>query len=145
MWEPQHLTTLWASTACYRDSFTFTHFLLYQGYIAVRRTTLTVLIFKDQKLKAANKIWYKIRRPANCTLRTTDSNEGLCYSAPTLPLPPPPPPSLPPLLPPPHTYSYYDHDFSFPAEHTTFCMRLYKPYNTIPRCFKNYHYTNREN
>jgi hypothetical protein len=23
-WEPQHLTTLWASTACYRDSFTFT-------------------------------------------------------------------------------------------------------------------------
>jgi hypothetical protein len=24
MWEPQHLTTLWASTACYRDTFTFT-------------------------------------------------------------------------------------------------------------------------
>jgi hypothetical protein len=23
MWEPQHLTTLWASTASYRDSFTF--------------------------------------------------------------------------------------------------------------------------
>jgi hypothetical protein len=23
MWEPQRLTTLWASTACYRDSFTF--------------------------------------------------------------------------------------------------------------------------
>jgi hypothetical protein len=23
MWEPQHLTTLWASTACCRDSFTF--------------------------------------------------------------------------------------------------------------------------
>jgi hypothetical protein len=23
MWEPRHLTTLWASTACYRDSFTF--------------------------------------------------------------------------------------------------------------------------
>jgi hypothetical protein len=22
MWEPQHLTTLWASTACYRDTFT---------------------------------------------------------------------------------------------------------------------------
>jgi hypothetical protein len=25
MWEPRHLTTLWASTACYRDSFTFTY------------------------------------------------------------------------------------------------------------------------
>jgi hypothetical protein len=24
MWEPQRLTILWASTACYRDSFTFT-------------------------------------------------------------------------------------------------------------------------
>jgi hypothetical protein len=23
MWEPRHLTTLWASTACYRDSFAF--------------------------------------------------------------------------------------------------------------------------
>jgi hypothetical protein len=23
MWKPQHLTTLWASTACYRDSFAF--------------------------------------------------------------------------------------------------------------------------
>jgi hypothetical protein len=24
MWEPRRLTTLWASTACYRDRFTFT-------------------------------------------------------------------------------------------------------------------------
>jgi hypothetical protein len=24
MWEPRRLTTLWASTACYMDSFTFT-------------------------------------------------------------------------------------------------------------------------
>jgi hypothetical protein len=23
MWEPRRLTTIWASTACYRDSFTF--------------------------------------------------------------------------------------------------------------------------
>jgi hypothetical protein len=23
MWEPRRLTTVWASTACYRDSFTF--------------------------------------------------------------------------------------------------------------------------
>jgi hypothetical protein len=23
MWEPQHLTALWVSTACYRDTFTF--------------------------------------------------------------------------------------------------------------------------
>jgi hypothetical protein len=28
MWEPRGLTTLWASTVCYRDSFTF-HLLFY--------------------------------------------------------------------------------------------------------------------
>jgi hypothetical protein len=28
MWEPRHLTTLWAFTACYRDSFTFLPFFL---------------------------------------------------------------------------------------------------------------------
>jgi hypothetical protein len=28
LWEPQHLTTLWVSTACYGDSFTY--FILYQ-------------------------------------------------------------------------------------------------------------------
>jgi hypothetical protein len=25
MWEPRRLTTVWAFTACYRDSFTFTN------------------------------------------------------------------------------------------------------------------------
>jgi hypothetical protein len=28
MWEPRRLTALWASTACYRDSFTFSTFYL---------------------------------------------------------------------------------------------------------------------
>jgi hypothetical protein len=34
MWEPRSLTTLWAFTACYRDSFTFYlyHTTLPQGY-----------------------------------------------------------------------------------------------------------------
>jgi hypothetical protein len=34
MWEPRRLTTLWVSTACYRDSFTFfifTFFLVRGG------------------------------------------------------------------------------------------------------------------
>jgi hypothetical protein len=31
MWEPQRLSTLWASTACYRDSFTFTFTLYTRG------------------------------------------------------------------------------------------------------------------
>jgi hypothetical protein len=30
MWEPGRLTTLWASTACYRDSFIFTIVLVAQ-------------------------------------------------------------------------------------------------------------------
>jgi hypothetical protein len=32
MWEPRLLTTLWASTACYRDSFTFT-FIGFTDYL----------------------------------------------------------------------------------------------------------------
>jgi hypothetical protein len=31
MWEPRPLTTLWASTACYRDGFTFFHFEIPEG------------------------------------------------------------------------------------------------------------------
>jgi hypothetical protein len=31
MWEPRRLTTLWASTACYRDSFTFSFFIIIKG------------------------------------------------------------------------------------------------------------------
>jgi hypothetical protein len=31
MWEPQRLTTLWASMACYRDSFTFFLFVAAQA------------------------------------------------------------------------------------------------------------------
>jgi hypothetical protein len=37
MWEPQHLTTLWVSTARYRDSFTFTLYL----YIFMSKIILT--------------------------------------------------------------------------------------------------------
>jgi hypothetical protein len=33
MWEPRRLTTLWASTACYRDSFTF--FFLFRPFCGV--------------------------------------------------------------------------------------------------------------
>jgi hypothetical protein len=29
MWEHQHLTALWASIACYRDTFSFTLFFFY--------------------------------------------------------------------------------------------------------------------
>jgi hypothetical protein len=29
MWEPRHLTPIWAFTACYRDSFTLTLILIF--------------------------------------------------------------------------------------------------------------------
>jgi hypothetical protein len=32
MWEPRRLTAVWASTACYRDSFTLRHALNMQLY-----------------------------------------------------------------------------------------------------------------
>jgi hypothetical protein len=31
LWELRRLTTLWASTACYRDSFTFTFYISYKA------------------------------------------------------------------------------------------------------------------
>jgi hypothetical protein len=42
MWDPQHLSTLWASTACYRDTFTL--LLLIYIRLEVRPLTFTVLI-----------------------------------------------------------------------------------------------------
>jgi hypothetical protein len=35
MWEPRRLTTLWAFTACYRDSFTFFFYLYMHTYIRI--------------------------------------------------------------------------------------------------------------
>jgi hypothetical protein len=35
MWEPRHPTTLWAFTACYRDSFTFLPHITTDNGIAV--------------------------------------------------------------------------------------------------------------
>jgi hypothetical protein len=35
MWEPRRLTTLWAFTACYRDSFTL-HLILYKPFLALK-------------------------------------------------------------------------------------------------------------
>jgi hypothetical protein len=36
MWEPQHLLTIWASTACYRDSFTYFYIVrVHTNYIYV--------------------------------------------------------------------------------------------------------------
>jgi hypothetical protein len=43
MWEPRRLTTLWASTACYRDSFAFfslTKNILISGLMALTIETL---------------------------------------------------------------------------------------------------------
>jgi hypothetical protein len=36
MWEPRSLTTLWASTACYRDSFTFLFAYASRMFLKVR-------------------------------------------------------------------------------------------------------------
>jgi hypothetical protein len=40
MWEPRHLTTLWAFTACYRDSFTFVSYVCIKTYSSCKETSL---------------------------------------------------------------------------------------------------------
>jgi hypothetical protein len=43
MWEPRRLATLWASTACYRDSFTFRFLPVYSSLIKnLRHLRITV-------------------------------------------------------------------------------------------------------
>jgi hypothetical protein len=38
MWEPRRLTIIWASAACYRESFTFVIFYLATSFIFLNRT-----------------------------------------------------------------------------------------------------------
>jgi hypothetical protein len=46
MWEPRRLTTLWASTACYRDSFTFTFVAVVVVIVVV---VVVVTVIKEKK------------------------------------------------------------------------------------------------
>jgi hypothetical protein len=60
MWVPQHLTTLWASTACYRDSFTFIYLqyiLIYCLLITDQKTNIQIQIGSPKKNKYV--IFYK--------------------------------------------------------------------------------------
>jgi hypothetical protein len=43
MWEPRRLTTLWASTACYRDSFTYICGHEWCKYLDMRICTASVI------------------------------------------------------------------------------------------------------
>jgi hypothetical protein len=56
MWEPQHLTTLWAFTTCYRDSFTFfiTHYYISQITVGHTRSSESVTVFASRCLVAAS-------------------------------------------------------------------------------------------
>jgi hypothetical protein len=48
MWQPRSLTTLWASTACYRDSFTF--YLFSDAYSGVQVIWHPTIWEDDHKL-----------------------------------------------------------------------------------------------
>jgi hypothetical protein len=48
MWDPRRLTTLWASTACYRDSFTLPYLTLH------RITTVFSRLFKCRVITCVN-------------------------------------------------------------------------------------------
>jgi hypothetical protein len=75
MWEPQHLTTLWAFTACYRDSFTFT-----SNNINIRFEELLEItehknqVFRvDNLLEACNSFHNEVVTcQCSCFIKTTD-------------------------------------------------------------------------
>jgi hypothetical protein len=53
MWEPQRLTTLWAFTAWYRDSFTFFHLLLHYNIY----TPVDGVIHKRKRKQEGSERW----------------------------------------------------------------------------------------
>jgi hypothetical protein len=53
MWEPRHLTLLWAFTACYRDSFTYFTLLTY--YVLICNMLMRLLMSR----KSASYYGYK--------------------------------------------------------------------------------------
>jgi hypothetical protein len=52
MWDPRRLTTLWASTACYRDSFTFNG--LFISHIADKQSELNPCTPNNRELAYRN-------------------------------------------------------------------------------------------
>jgi hypothetical protein len=54
MWEPQRLTTLWASTSCYRDSFTFTQSRIPAVLTGVRTSSQNYSVPKRNPLELGN-------------------------------------------------------------------------------------------
>jgi hypothetical protein len=59
MWEPQHLTTLWASTACYRDTFTF---FLKVGLCDLHPVCVVYPVAEQLSLQTAKQNVIKIRK-----------------------------------------------------------------------------------
>jgi hypothetical protein len=66
MWEPRRLTTLWAVTACYRDSFTFTLPITWEinGRVRILDNILIALSWLTQGL--AGSVPIKTFRTTNC-------------------------------------------------------------------------------
>jgi hypothetical protein len=56
MWKPRRLTALWASTARYRDSFTFTLYLCLSECIPIYK----IILFSEHVLKTKTVVWYVI-------------------------------------------------------------------------------------
>jgi hypothetical protein len=91
MWEPRRLTTLWASTACYRDSFTF--FFARENFTSFffTRYNFTFYLYLQPKIKDANchnSLWLSKSRALNPNVNddgifSNTRNKYLYYSVET--------------------------------------------------------------
>jgi hypothetical protein len=59
MWDPRRLTILWASTSCYRDSFTFFYvlcaYMYLNMYVCLMYTLVFVYIYND--VRNCTEVW----------------------------------------------------------------------------------------
>jgi hypothetical protein len=57
LWEPRRFTTLWACTACYRDSFTF-YVLMHTNLVYKTENTAVGIRLADHVAPAIRKSWH---------------------------------------------------------------------------------------
>jgi hypothetical protein len=69
MWDPRRLTTLWVFTTCYRDSFTFLHFLLllYRKLGAMRMHWFSLCFRACVSLFMSLKTFFYSHKGTHCT------------------------------------------------------------------------------
>jgi hypothetical protein len=76
MWKPQRLTNLWASTACYRDSFTF------RSIIIIISSIIIIIITSSSISRMSLSCYDMYEWTVEGMSVETDARDGNCHISP---------------------------------------------------------------